>query len=46
MLGICPSAYKENTKKISLESKYKYMKNSMATGIAQKLQSFISIAVP
>ena len=30
------SSYKENTKELSLQSKYKYIKNTMATGIAQK----------
>ena len=30
------SLYKENTKKLSLQRKYKYIKNTMVTGIAQK----------
>ena len=30
------SSYKENTKRLSLQSKYKYIKNSMTTAIAQK----------
>ena len=31
-----PSSHKENTKELPLQSKYKYIKNTMATGIAQK----------
>ena len=30
------SSYKKNTKKLSLQSKYKYIKNTVVTGIAQK----------
>ena len=29
-------SYKENTKKITSQSKYKYVKNTVATGIEQK----------
>ena len=35
-VGLFRCHVKKNTKKSTLQSKYKYIKNSMATGIAQK----------
>ena len=35
-VGLFRRHIKQNTKKFTLQSKYKYIKNTMATGIAQK----------